>query len=143
MIFLLRRERERSKTISVLKKDCSDRDTGSIPANCLITQDGILVDIDQIRISYGQDIANLKVEAKRLVVADTNNHCLRLINLEKDLVTTIAGICNSPGFKDGPLGKNQLNEPTTIGADNLGNIWVYDKGNKYIRKLVPQEDSGN
>ena len=42
----------------------------------------------------------------QLVIADTDNHCIRLVNLTDNSVSTIAGVCTSSGFKDGPLGNN-------------------------------------
>jgi len=48
---------------------------------------------------------------------------------------TIAGICGDRGFKDGPISKNLLDSPTSLGFDNFSNLWIYDSGNRYIRKL--------
>lgn len=108
--------------------------------DCLITDKGVEVSINQIRISYSENILPLKTESHQLIVADTDNHCIRLINLKENTVKTIAGICGTEGFKDGPIGKNKFRFPTTLGSDNLGNIWIYDKGNSYLRKLAPQEE---
>lgn len=30
---------------------------------------------------------------------------------------------------------NRLNSPTSLGVDSKGYIWIYDKGNSYIRLL--------
>lgn len=95
--------------------------------------------MNQIRFVYDKTLLGSKKESNKIIVADSGNNCIRLIDLQNDSVITIAGICGLGGFKDGPIGKNKLNNPTTIGADNLGNIWIYDKGNRYIRKLVPTE----
>lgn len=48
---------------------------------------------------------------------------------------TIAGKCGEAGFKDGIMGANLLNSPELVGVDNLGYIFIYDAGNKYIRML--------
>ena len=56
-----------------------------------------------------------------------------MLDLDNNLVYTIAGICGTYGFSDGPYGKNLLNTPTSLGIDNVGNIWIYDYGNRYIR----------
>ena len=51
------------------------------------------------------------------------------------MVKTIAGVCGEAGFKDGPLSKNLMESPNSLGMDNFGNLWIYDSGNSYIRKL--------
>lgn len=53
-------------------------------------------------------------------------------------VTTYAGLCGEPGFKDGPIGLNRLNYPDNMGIDLDGNLYVYDSGNKYIRFIDTQ-----
>lgn len=77
-----------------------------------------------------------------LIVADTKNHCIRLLNLTSETVLTLAGRCGSNDFKDGPLGVNMLDSPTSLGVDEGGNIWIYDSGNRYVRmlKLDPTVD---
>ena len=72
-----------------------------------------------------------------LFVTDTNNHCIRKIDLVNIEVTTFAGECTEKGFKDGPLGINRFNEPQGIGIDSYGNLYVYDAGNRYIRLISP------
>ena len=41
------------------------------------------------------------------------------------------------GFKDGELGINMFNSSTSFGVDRLGNLFVYDQGNAYIRMITP------
>ena len=50
-------------------------------------------------------------------------------------VDTIAGVCGSPGLVDGLFSVNKLNKPTTIGMDKIGNMFIYDMGNKKFRML--------
>lgn len=66
-------------------------------------------------------------------IADTNNHCIRKVDMITAEVSTFAGQCTQKGFKDGPLGINRLNYPENIGIDNEGNIYINDTGNKYMR----------
>ena len=70
-----------------------------------------------------------------LIIADTRNNCIRLLDLETETVKTLAGVCGTSGFKDGPIGISKLNQPTSLGVDEGGNIWIYDSGNRYIRML--------
>lgn len=82
-----------------------------------------------------------KPEPTSLIILDTGNHCVRKLNLTEDEVTTIAGICGQSGFKDGPLGKALFNEPDRLGLSTSGEIFIFDKGNKYLRKLVKNGDN--
>ena len=72
-----------------------------------------------------------------IFVADTNNHCIRKLNLVTSEVGTFAGVCKERGFKDGPLGINRFNQPQGLGIDSYGNIYVLDSGNKYMRIISP------
>lgn len=80
-------------------------------------------------------VTDTTVIQDRLIVADTDNHCVKAVNLLDNSVQTIAGVCTTSGFKDGPLGNNLQNSPSSLGIDMLGNIWIYDYGNRYIRFL--------
>lgn len=75
------------------------------------------------------------VSGPSLFIADKDNHCIRLIDLTNRISTTYAGICTSPGFKDGSVGMNLFNYPESLGVDVFGNVFVYDSGNKYIRMI--------
>src|SRR5690606_24629012 len=66
---------------------------------------------------------------------DTMNHCIRKFDLNKKELTTYAGICGQPGFKDGVFGINQFNKPDGIGIDEDGSLYVYDSGNNYMRLI--------
>lgn len=58
--------------------------------------------------------------------------------MESREVDTIAGICQQPGFLDGPLGENLLNAPELVGVDAEGYLFIYDSGNYgYIRMVQP------
>lgn len=75
--------------------------------------------------------ANDTVE--KLYVADTNNNCIRELDLSSGEVWEFVGNCQELGFKDGPYGINRLNKPTLIGIDSNSKMFVLDSGNKYIR----------
>ncbi|KRX03523.1 hypothetical protein PPERSA_02902 [Pseudocohnilembus persalinus] len=111
------------------------------------TENGINDDISNTvpNLSYIKDIYIIPSGAKLpddgeydqqvIFISDKNNHCIRKINLETQITETVAGQCEISGFKDGPLGINLLNFPTSIGVDPAGNIFFYDSGNNYIRML--------
>lgn len=70
-------------------------------------------------------------------IADTNNHCIRQLTVETSFVSTVAGICGSPGLKDGALTVNQLRYPSMVGVDAYGYVFIYDAGNGMIRMMDP------
>ena len=72
-----------------------------------------------------------------MYIADSGNHCIRRLNVALRNVDTVAGVCESPGYKDGPFSINKLNRPTTIGMDMQGKMFIYDSGNRKIRMLDP------
>ena len=54
-------------------------------------------EIDEDLINYGPGS-----EPRIAYIADTENHCIRIITVATAYVSTIAGICGSPGHTDGP-----------------------------------------
>lgn len=80
-----------------------------------------------------------------LVVADSGNHRIRIINLALDPATgepvrethLLAG--SSVGFQDGAaLGEAKFNSPSGLALDTLGNLWVTDTLNHSVRYITPQ-----
>ena len=69
-------------------------------------------------------------------MADTGNHCIRRITVRQANVDTVAGVCGSPGYADGLFSVNKMNRPSMIGMDRLGNMFIFDSGNKKIRMMV-------
>lgn len=84
-----------------------------------------------------------KIEATYLIILDTGNHCVRKYNFKNQIVTTIAGVCGQKGFLDGPLGNSLFDTPNKLGLSSQGEIFVFDKGNKYIRKLVKKSQDSD
>lgn len=70
-----------------------------------------------------------------MFIADSGNHCIRLVNLITAEITTYAGRCTVKGFKDGPKDYALFNMPTGLGIDAFGNLFVYDSGNGYMRMV--------
>ena len=68
-------------------------------------------------------------------IADKDNHCIRRLVVKKAHVDTYAGVCGTPGFKDGVFGTNLLNSPELVGVDAEGYVFIYDAGNQYIRMV--------
>lgn len=76
---------------------------------------------------------------KGLVVADSNNHAVRLLSTSDQIVTALAGNGNlAPMFTGdgGPAVAAKLNRPTDVVSDaNTGNLYIADNGNDAIRMV--------
>jgi hypothetical protein len=68
-----------------------------------------------------------------LYVADTDNHTIRMIVPVTQTVTTIAGIAGTSGSTNGSGSTALFFDPTGIGADANGNLYVADTNNDTIR----------
>jgi hypothetical protein len=68
-------------------------------------------------------------------VADTENHTIRRIT-PAGVVSTIAGSPGAPDTTDGAGSDARFNFPAGIAVDGSGNLYVSDKNNHTIRKLV-------
>ena len=73
--------------------------------------------------------------AGNLYVADTGNSRIRKVTPEGE-VSTLAG--SEKGFSDGQGSAARFNAPTAIAIDAVGNLYVTDRGNSRIRKIVIQ-----
>jgi DNA-binding beta-propeller fold protein YncE len=75
-----------------------------------------------------------------LYIVDTGNHLIRKMTGLYDTtssVTTLAGSAGNSGFQNGTNGTSALfDTPTYITLDSFGNLFVTDKNNNCIRKIV-------
>ncbi len=69
----------------------------------------------------------------KLVVADYDNHRLRVVGLD-GVVSTFAG--GGAGFADGAMAEAKFNHPQGMAITTTGDIYVTDLGNYRIRKIV-------
>ncbi len=74
-------------------------------------------------------------EPRKVFIADRDNHCIRILDVNKADIQTYAGVCGTAGFKDGALGQNLLSSPDLVGVDAEGYLFIFDSGNKYIRMV--------
>lgn len=72
-------------------------------------------------------------------VADQMNHCIRMISPDGD-VSTIAGTGRAE-FNDASSKKASFNSPTGIAVDTSGNLFVADRMNNRIRKVVKESET--
>jgi ABC-type branched-subunit amino acid transport system substrate-binding protein/sugar lactone lactonase YvrE len=73
--------------------------------------------------------------AGNVYVADSGNHCVRLIRPD-GTVTTLAGT-GEPGYRDGPIGEAQFDGPTDVAVNSMGVLYVADSENDRIRAISP------
>jgi len=75
---------------------------------------------------------------RKLYVADTGNHTIRVIDLNTQTVSTIAGKSGDPGLSDGPGAQARLRSPRGLIIDAVGfNVIVADNGNNRVRLVSP------
>jgi hypothetical protein len=74
--------------------------------------------------------------AGNFYVADTGNDTIRKIT-PAGVVSTLAGVAQSPGHTDGTGPAARFYSPRGIGVDSAGNVYVSDFGNFTIRKITP------
>ena len=69
-------------------------------------------------------------------VADTGNNTIREIT-GNGIVSTLAGLADHPGDKDGIGSNARFRNPWSVAVDGLGNMFVADMSNDTIRKITP------
>ena len=68
-------------------------------------------------------------------VADTYNCTIRKVTPD-GVVTTLAGVAETPGSADGTGRAARFSNPTGVAVDSAGNVYVADTGNNTIRKVT-------
>lgn len=82
-------------------------------------------------------------ELGRVYVADTDNHCVRRIEVD-GTIDTVAGVCGEPGdamAEDVPATEARLWGPTGVAWDPAGYLVVSDQRNHVVRRVRIVEDS--
>ena len=70
------------------------------------------------------------------LIADTENHRIRKVDIATGLITTFAGN-GSSGYSgdDGPATDASMDNPRSVSADQSGNVFIADTENHRIRKV--------
>lgn len=75
--------------------------------------------------------------AGNLYIADSNNNRIRMI-ATNGVISTVAGNGTAGyGGDGGPATNAELNDPSGVAVDAVGNLYIADSGNLRIRKVVP------
>ncbi|HZI05928.1 MAG TPA: hypothetical protein VEZ71_17995, partial [Archangium sp.] len=73
--------------------------------------------------------------AGEVVVADTGNHRIRLIQADAARTVITLGGNGQPGFRDGPGEQAMFRHPTSVAVGPAGDIYVADSDNHVIRRI--------
>ncbi|MFZ5351472.1 MAG: diguanylate cyclase [Bacillota bacterium] len=77
------------------------------------------------------------LQGKYLLIADANNHCIRMINLETSMIETLVGN-GKPGYFDvmNSIERSRYNIPAGMVMDTINKVlYIADYGNNAIRKV--------
>lgn len=75
-------------------------------------------------------------KSAQLLIADTGNNKIRVVNLVTDIINTVAGNGSSGYTGDGGAATSAtLNAPAGMVADAAGNIYIADTGNFVVRQV--------
>jgi hypothetical protein len=74
--------------------------------------------------------------ADGLFVTDPNDHTIRKVVVATGEVTTLAGSAGQEGDSDGVGAAARFHVPQGVACDRAGNLFVSDRGNQAIRKVV-------
>ncbi|HSA11776.1 MAG TPA: hypothetical protein P5205_15555 [Candidatus Paceibacterota bacterium] len=72
-------------------------------------------------------------------VADRDNHSIRMVTFWGE-VSTVAGLAGAAGAADGTNSAARFNHPCGVAVDGAGVLYVADRDNHTVRKIVPQGD---
>ena len=88
-----------------------------------------------VSASLNEPVA-LVVDGAQLYIADQSNNCIRMLDLESGVITTIAGTGESGYTGDGlPAIESALAGPSGLALDRNGNLYIADTFNGRIRML--------
>jgi len=74
--------------------------------------------------------------AGNVLIADTDNHRVRRVDMTTGLISTIAGT-GTAGFNGGGIAATsaQLDTPFGLAVDDAGNMFITDRGNDQVRRV--------
>ena len=74
--------------------------------------------------------------AGNLVFSESRNYCVRRIDAQTGVITTLVGD-GQPGYSGdgGPADRARLNEPYSLTVDDNGDIYIVDRLNAVVRKV--------
>lgn len=111
------------------------KDAAGIPGKRAYSGDGG----DALQAHLGSPMGIAVDKWGNIYFSDTANHRVRRVEVRTGQVDTVAGTGEKGFFNDGGNAvQAQLNGPTGLAFDSLGNLFIADTGNQRIRMLTPQ-----
>ena len=86
-------------------------------------------------VRFNQPRALAPLPGGSVVVADTDNHCIRLIAAGGGSASTLAGKGGERGFADGSAAEARFNYPCGVIAGADGAVFVADTDNHRVRRI--------
>jgi sugar lactone lactonase YvrE len=80
--------------------------------------------------------SGIAFKSGQLYLTDTENHTIRVIDVQSGAVTTVAGASGQPGAVDAIGFDARFREPEGIALDESGNLYIGDTDNNTIRMLA-------
>lgn len=71
-----------------------------------------------------------------MYVADKQNHCVRKIAMKTGYVSTVAGLPQQAGYRNGTDEVAQFNQPIGLVIDSNDVLYVGDSENRAIRRIA-------
>lgn len=71
-----------------------------------------------------------------MYISDRNNHCIRKIAMKTGYVSTVAGLPQQSGYRNGTNAVAQFDQPVGLAIDTEGVIYVGDSENRAIRRIA-------
>ena len=106
------------------------------------TGDGVVGGATIASLYHPYGVAVDSASPPNVYIAEFGNCTVRKVTTSTGTITTIAGIGNSCGYT-GDTGKGtlaQLNTPSGVATDSLGNLYISDYYNCVVRRLVLATD---
>ena len=77
----------------------------------------------------------VQISEKLVVVADSNNHCMRLIDRTTNKTSLFSGQCQSEGYEDGRPGQFRYPRSVVMDQRDKNQLLITDSGNAAVRTV--------
>ncbi|MEO7651482.1 MAG: hypothetical protein ABIZ80_13535, partial [Bryobacteraceae bacterium] len=74
--------------------------------------------------------------AGNLYISDQGNNRIRRVSFDGRITTVIGSGVRGFAGDGGPLEAAQLSSPSTLAFDQAGNLYILDRGNGRVRKVI-------
>lgn len=91
---------------------------------------GLLNNVKRDKAKFNRPNSILVDGQGNLLIADSNNHCVRKLDVQTEMVSRFAGTCARSGTLDGAPGTGQLSRPVALRLNAQGTLYIasFDSG---------------